>query len=136
MSRYLPEVLNALLSERRFSAEDLAKMADCSANMIYSVRNETAELSTSKVTALARALCREGDTRVAACFLPPELRICTDGEARADGRIDDEAADLASAVGSMVDAHRTGNRTRMDDSISRAQRALDNARAERDRLGG
>ena len=134
MSRFLPDVLNALLSEGRFSAEDLGRMANCSANLIYKVRNEEADLSYTKAQQLSLALCREGETRVAATMHTPDLRLCTDGEARSNGSLDDEAGALFAAFGSAVVAFRDGDRNAVSASLAEAERALANARAERDRL--
>lgn len=134
MSRFVPEVLNVLLAEGRYSAEDLAGMAGCSANMIYRVRNEDAELSTSKVQALARRLCEHGDTRLAACFTSPDYVITSRAAAIANGCINDDAAGLLESLGRMVGAYRDGSRAAMDAAITDAQRHLDAARAERDRL--
>lgn len=134
MSRFVPEVLNAVLAGGRFSADDLAQMAGCSANMIYRVRNEDAELSTSKIQALARRLAEQGDPRLASCFIPPSLTIVARDAAHADGCINDEAAGLMESFGRVVSAFQRGHQADMDLALGDAQRFLDAARDERDRL--
>ena len=134
MSKLLPVVLNTLLAEGRFSAEDLGGLAGVSANMIYRVRNEEADLSFSKAQALSLGLCRQGETRVALCMVTPDLRICDDAEARTNGSIDDEATELMMAFGSAIEHFRSGDASQFNAALGFAERALANARAEGARL--
>lgn len=134
MSRLLPDVLNQLLAEGRFSAEDLAALAGCSANMIYRVRNEDADFSFAKAQSLSLGLCRQGEHRVALTMVTPNLRVCDETEATVNGSIDDEAADLFMAFGAVVEHFRNGDPAAMSVALSQAERALANARAERSRL--
>ncbi len=134
MSRLLPDVLNQLLAEGRFSAEDMAAMAGCSANMIYRVRNEDTDMAFAKVQALSLGLCRQGETRVARCLLTPDLRICDETEARVNGCIDDDVSDLLVAMGTAVSAFRQGDTDASLLALEQAERALNNARAEAGRL--
>lgn len=134
MSRLLPDVLNTLLAEGRFSAEDLAALAGCSANMIYRVRNEDADLSFAKAQALSLGLCRQREHRVALTMVTPDLRLCDEAEARVNGSLDDEASELFMAFGATIEHFRSGDTAAMLAALGHAERALTNARAEAARL--
>ena len=105
MSRILSDVVNILLAEGRFTAEDLAEMAQCSVSMIYRVRNDDADLSFAKAQSLSQALCRQGEYRVARCMVTPDLRITSEAEARVNGCLDDEAADMTVNFGAAITAY-------------------------------
>ena len=134
MSRILSDNLNMLLAEGKFSAEDLAEMAQCSVSMVYRVRNDDADLSFSKAQALSLALCRHGDTRLARCLVTPAYRICDEAEARTNGCLDDEAAELFTHFGAAIQAFRAGDSAVALSRLADAERALANARAEAARL--
>ena len=102
--------------------------------MIYKVAGDQAELSMNRVARLSRWLSKNGDNRLAGCFVAPAYAVVDRAEARANGTLDDEAADLFAAFGEAVAAYRQGDRATVSDALDKAGRALANARAERDRL--
>ncbi|MEL7171021.1 MAG: hypothetical protein AAGN64_16875 [Bacteroidota bacterium] len=136
MPRILSTVLNQLLYEpgARYTAADIAEVCEVSTSMIYKVANDDAELSMNRIARLSRWLCEHGDTRLLDCFMSPEFVAIRRGETSANGRIDDEAAHMMAAFGDAITAFRRGDRAQMTKALADAQRALDNATAECDRL--
>ena len=136
MRPILSEVLSQLLYEpdARFTAAEIAEICECSTSMIYKVAGDQAELSMNRVARLSRWLSKNGDNRIAACFVAPAYAVVTRSEARSNGCIDDEAAELFAAFGEAVTGYRAGDRMAVTAALDRAARALANARAERDRL--
>lgn len=134
MSRIISEVLNAILAEGRFTAKELGALVDVSANMIYKAKNDEAELSMNKIARISRYLADQGELRLARCFLSYDHEIVPRQEANANGIVDDEVADMVEALGQARQCHKAGDRTGLTNQIVAAERALQNLRAERDRL--
>ncbi|MCA0270259.1 MAG: hypothetical protein LCH53_13730 [Bacteroidetes bacterium] len=134
MCRVLSSALLAVLDTRRFTAAELADVAGVSSSTFSRWCSDEAEPRTSALLALQRYTAERGEMRLVRLSVPPTLDLCVAGEARSNGTLDDEAADVAVALGRLVAAHRSGDGGAMDEALSDLDRARDSIRAERQRL--
>lgn len=118
------QLLQTLLSVwPDYHAKMLAKLAGCSTSELYTWRSQgMQDAKASYVMALASGLAEEyQDYRFIKALLPTGDKIIHEGlEVQADGRVDDEAADAAVAMGQAVMAHRGKN----PDGIAQAREQL------------
>jgi hypothetical protein len=91
-------------------------------------------LSQEKAARLSRYLARHEDVRLAATFLTPEYEIVRRAEASADGRIDDEAADLDVAEGHLIERFHEGDKPGAEMALREMQAVTARMQSEVDRL--
>lgn len=90
----------------RFTAVELADVAECSTRHFYAVcdvRNQSAQLKTESVERLGQFLSENNEQRVSLCFIHESKRIEDIEEAHADGRIEDEIRDIVVLVGQWAE---------------------------------
>lgn len=134
MCKILTDILNRLVYTETVSVKDLAKTARCSESLIYKVLEDEADLGFGRVQMISLWLTEKGVTDLATAMLTPEYEVCPIGKTSSDGRIDDEAADMLSALGQVVDAHKQKDEEKMSQFIEQAELVLSRMKAERDRI--
>jgi len=136
MDSAFARALNRVIRDGRFTAREMAAVAECSDRHLYNVADErhTATLSTDKAELLCRWLCEQGETRPSEVFLDTSHALVRRSLGRADGCCKDEIVAAIKALAGIDSAHTSLARAEMNVCITQLRDALADLEAERDRL--
>lgn len=134
MCKVLPDCLNQIIFEARFTVTDLAEAAGVSPSMIYKIVNEEKDLSFDKAQRLSQYLSRCGDNRIAELMITPEYAVMPRERGTADGEIRDQVTEAVSRLAEAIDAHQIRDKVQLSNAIAGLRDVLADLEAERDRL--
>lgn len=126
--------LNRVVSEDRFTVQEMADVAGCSDRHLYNVRSGDAELAASKAERLARWLCRHGETRLSEVFLCPEFAVVRRATGTSNGEIRDELVRIVHAMAEADSAHGARDAGTLRAACDAIAEALADLQAEADAL--
>lgn len=137
MSNSLPDILNRWLRHERYTVHEMADAMDCSTKTVYAYAGGDRNIPYRRARRLARyTYDARGDTAIQEHLAGPQLEVSPRGPGSADGVIDDEATDMTSLMGKIIDAHREGNREKLAQLVSDGDEVWNRIIAEKDRLPG
>lgn len=120
--------LNRVLHDGKFTAAELAEVAECSPRHIYQVRNGEANLELLKAERIARYCSERGELRLSRAFLHDSLDIVSPSYCRPDGWIDDDVTELVKCAALVARDHHNGINN--PDSMSALRVAVERMQAE------
>jgi len=129
-------VLGRWLEDHVFSVDELADAMGVRPKTVYAyIESDERDIPAERVVAVSRFAERtKGLTDIADCFHTPEFVSCRVEASTADGRIEDEIADMTDALSLLRQAHNAGDRDAYDRALVEISRVAENARAEGLRL--
>jgi len=126
--------LARILQDRRFTAQEMAEVCDCSDRHIQKVAAGQAHLNDEKTTELQRWLCDNHELRACQVSITPEYFIGRRIHGHANGSGKDEMTKLVKAAASVDDYIKNRDEEGLKRIIEMIRTALRDTEAELDSL--
>jgi hypothetical protein len=130
MSQPIVSALHAIKYNHNVEVAEMAKWADVSESKMYQVMAEERVLSMTEVRRLALELGRRGVHLLSEQFIAPSVALVPLGTSDVNGSITDEVLEMSKAMGRIIEAFQSRNRSEFDAAWSLLALQVENLKAE------